>query len=57
MSTKHLHRYVMEFEGRHNARPMDTLCQMSAVAHGMDGKRLTYKDLIGPKETRIPRTQ
>ena len=55
MSTKHLHRYVTEFEGRHNARPMDTLSQMSAVAHGMDGKRLSYAELIGPKETRQPR--
>jgi hypothetical protein len=53
MSVKHLHRYVTEFEGRHNARPMDTLSQMSAVAHGMDGKRLTYADLVGPKEARL----
>ena len=33
-SAKHLHRYVGEFEGRHNARPMDT-----AGANGGDSPR------------------
>ena len=55
MSTKHLSRYIQEFEGRHNSRPLDTMAQMSIVAHNMDGKRLRYVDLIGPKETRNPR--
>ena len=55
MSVKHLDRYVNEFEGRHNARPMDTLAQMRAAVRGMDGKRLTYDMLIGPLVTRNPR--
>ena len=55
MSAKHLHRYVAEFAGRHNARPMDTRAQMMAMFQGMHGKRLRYADLIGPKETRSPR--
>ncbi len=46
MSTKHLHRYVREFEGRHNQRPMDTSDQMTAMAQGADGKRMTYDRLI-----------
>ena len=46
MSPKHLQRYVTEFAGRHNIRDLDTLLQMSAIAHGMEGKRLRYKDLI-----------
>ena len=55
MSEKHLDRYVDEFTGRHNSRPLDTLEQMSAVTHNMEGKRLRYIDLIGPKETRQPK--
>ena len=46
MSTKHLNRYVYEFSGRHNARPLDTLIQMEQVARGMSGKSLRYKDLV-----------
>ncbi len=55
MSAKHLQRYIVEFEGRHNNRPMDTADQMSKLAQGAEGKRLTYAALIGPKETRQPR--
>ena len=42
-SVKHFARYVSEFEGRHNNRPAD---QMTAIARGMDGKRLRYSDLV-----------
>ena len=49
MSPKHLHRYVAEFEGRHNDRPLDTLAQMTAIVNGAVGKRLRYADLIAPK--------
>ena len=45
MSRKHLPRYVNEFAGRHNARPLDTADQMSAMARGADGKRVTYDSL------------
>ena len=55
MSAKHLPRYITEFEGRHNARPMDTADQMGRMARSADGKRLTYAELIGPKEMRQPR--
>ena len=46
MSRKHLQRYVNEFAGRHNLRPMDTITQMESMVNGMDGKRLRYKDLV-----------
>ena len=46
MSPKHLDRYVGEFEGRHNRRPLDTVVQMAAMARGMLGRRLPYRDLI-----------
>ena len=46
MSVKHLGRYVAEFEGRHNSRPLDTAEQMAAMVNRMDGKRLRYKNLV-----------
>ena len=46
ISPKHLHRYVDEFSGRHNARPLDTIDQMAAVVRQSAGKRLPYKQLI-----------
>ena len=46
ISPKHLHRYVDEFQGRHNSRPIDTQAQMAEVVRGADGKRLRYVDLV-----------
>ena len=51
-SVKHLGRYVHEFTGRHNNRPLDTRDQMAGMVLRSDGKRLRYADLVGPKETR-----
>ena len=45
-SEKHLDRYVTEFQGRHNHRPLDTITQMTKIVLAMDGKQLRYKDLI-----------
>ena len=47
MSPEHLPRYVTEFEGRHNARDLDTADQMTAMARGAEGRLLRYSDLIG----------
>ena len=55
MSEKHLDRYIAEFAGRHNTRPLDTEAQMAEIAAGAEGKRLRYADLIGPKHTRNPK--
>lgn len=46
ISPKHLDRYVQEFAGRHNLRDKDTIDIMAALTSGMDGKRLTYEELI-----------
>ena len=48
MSPKHLQRYVAEFAGRNNDRPLDTLDQMRRIVRSMDRKRLTYRALIRP---------
>ena len=45
-SKKHLHRYVTEFEGRHNDRDMDTVDQMERIVSDKAGKHLPYEDLI-----------
>lgn len=46
MSPEHLHRYITEFEGRHNWRSQDTETQMCWMVQGMGGKRLRLQDLI-----------
>ena len=48
MSPEHLNRYVTEFSGRHNARPLDTLDQMRTVARGLVGRRFPYRELTRP---------
>ena len=45
MSPEHLHRYVTEFEGRHNDRDLDTERQMAEMVRGAEGKRLPYLKL------------
>ena len=45
-SPKHLRRYVTEFVGRHNKRPLDTDDQMGALVCGMEGRRLKYAEFI-----------
>ena len=56
MSPEHLHRYVSEFEGRHNSRPKDTIDQMRDMIQGMPGKRLRYSDLVA-EGSRAARTR
>ena len=51
MSPKHLHRYVNEFQGRHNNRPLDTENQMKKMVEGAVGKQLRYKDLIAEESS------
>ena len=46
MDAKHLHRYVNEVAGRHNLREFDTIEIMSSIAKGLEGKRLTYRELV-----------
>ena len=50
MRFKHLHRYVQEFEGRHNIRPMNTLMQMGSVAAHITDSHLPYRELVADDE-------
>ena len=52
MSPEHLPRYVMEFEGRHNDRDLNTDEQMAAMVAGIEGRRLRYRDLIAHRGNR-----
>ena len=54
ISRKHLHRYVGEFQGRHNRRPLDTDEQISTMARKAFGRRLRYKDLTADPEDDPP---
>jgi len=47
MSRKHLQRYIDEYAGRHNNRPLSTIIQLEKVIEGLEGKRLKYADLVG----------
>ena len=47
LSPAHLQKYIDEFAGRHNQRPLDTIDQMRLMAAGLVGKQLTYKSLTG----------
>ena len=53
-SAKHLPRYIHEFSGRHNARPLDTEDQMADLVSQSEGKCLPYARLIGPVDSRKP---
>ena len=55
MSYKHLQRYVAEFAARHNVRDFNTIDQMAALAKGMEGKRLMYRDLTAGPQVCGPR--
>ena len=52
MGREHLHRYVAEFEGRHNARGCDTIEQMRRMARRGEGRRLRYRDLTAHRHGR-----
>lgn len=46
VSTKHLDRYLAEFDYRYNTRKKDDSNRMVTTIKRSDGKRLTYKELI-----------
>jgi hypothetical protein len=54
VSEAHLHRYLSEFDFRHNARSglgVDDNERMMKAAKGIVGKRLTYRRIGGAEET------
>ena len=47
VSRKHLHRYLSEFEFRHNHRELDDGQRTVAAIKAANNKRLTYKEQVG----------
>ena len=45
-------RLVAEFEGRHNARDLDTAEQMGEMVRGGENRRLRYDDLTAHRRGR-----
>lgn len=45
MSLKHLGRYIPEYLGRHNDRPLDAIEQMQNMMRGLNNGKLRYADL------------
>ena len=50
ISFKHLQRYLVEFAARQNVRGLATVNQMVVLVRGMEGKRLTFRDLVDEKK-------
>ncbi len=46
VSRKHLHRYLSEFEFRHNHRELDDGKRTRLAIKGSEGKRLMYREVI-----------
>ena len=46
ISPKHLQRYVEQFAGKHNMRDDNTIDQMRAMVVGMEGRPISYRELI-----------
>ena len=42
---RHIYRYINEFSGRHNIRPLDTEMRMTVMVQMMVGKVLPYRVL------------
>ena len=47
VSKKHLHRYLAEFEFRHNNRKLSDGQRTLAAIKAAQGKRLTYAEQLG----------
>ena len=55
ISVKHLDRYLCEFTGRRETRPLNTSDQLGLLVQAGIGKRLRYADLVAPKRNPQPR--